>query len=371
MSSELEARLRRMLAGSASTGDVEERALRRALGALPAPDRVHHRRRALTLAVAATLGVTTLAAGALAAAGALHVSLGRTPATTATASSSSAARLILQPGMHGVAAVINGRLWLTTQNGMRIEGLPVSSAELSPHALYVGAGMGHTLVMMAPDGRRAWVRPARGDVVSISWAPNGLVIAYVVRTRAGFQLRLIEGDGDHDRLLDPAVRPARPAWRADTLALAYVGAGGHAVVYDLAHRSRTVPKIAAAASAVSFAPAGDALAVTAARHVWIVAGKKQPRLAATTTGTPAGLAWTRRSIAVAVNPGGGRPYVQVGGTHVALGARILALTSSGDRIAVAVGGARPELRLLAASPAQDRRLLALPRAARVTYFVTR
>ena len=82
-------------------------------------------------------------------------------------------------------------------------------------------------------------------------------------------------------------------------------------------------------------------------------------------------AWTRRSIAVAVNPGGGRPYIQVGGTRVAVGARILALTSSGDRIAVAVGGARPELRLLAANPAQDRRLLALPRAARVTYFVTR
>ena len=114
-----------------------------------------------------------------------------------------------------------------------------------------------------------------------------------------------------------------------------------------------------------------ALAVTAARHVWIVAGKKQPRLAATTTSTPAGLAWTRQSIAVAVNPGSGRPYVQVGGTRVVLGARILALTSSGGRIAVAVGGARPELRLLAATPAQDRRLLALPPAAKVTFFVTR
>lgn len=374
MSSELEARLRRLFAGATSTGDVEERALRRALGALPAPDRAHHRRRALTLAVAATLGVTILTAGALAAAGALHVSLGRTPATSATASSSSAARLVLQPGMHGVAAVIDGRLWLTTQNGMRIEGLPVSSAELSPHARYVGAGMGHTLVVMAPDGQRAWVHPAHGDVVSIAWAPNGLVIAYVVRTHTGFQLRLIEGDGDHDRLLDPAVRPTRPSWRADTLALAYVGAGGHAIVYDLAHRSREAPKIATAASAVSFAPTGATLAVTAARGVWIVAGRKQPRLAATTAGPPAGLAWTRRSIAVAVNPASGRPYVQLvgrGGTRVAVGARILALTSSGDRIAVAVGGARPELQLLAETPSHGQRLLTLPRAAKITYFVAR
>ena len=375
MSSELEARLRRLFAGSTSTGDVEERALRRALGALPAPDRAHHRRRALTLAVAATLGVTILTAGALAAAGALHVSLGRATAkTSAAGSSSSAARLVLRPGMHGVAAVIDGRLWLTTQNGMRIEGLPVSSAELSPHALYVGAGMGHTLVVMAPDGQRAWVHPAHGDVVSIAWSPDGLVIAYVVRTRTGFQLRLIEGDGDHDRLLDPAVRPTRPSWRADTLALAYVGAGGHAIVYDLAHRSREVPKIATAANAVAFAPAGDTLAVTAARGVWIVAGGKQPRLAATTAGPPAGLAWTRRSIAVAVNPSSGRPYVQVvgrGGTRVALGARILALTSSGDRIAVAVGGARPQLQLLAATPSHGQRLLTLPRASKVTYFVAR
>ncbi len=374
MSSELEARLRRLFAGATSTGDVEERALRRALGALPAPDRAHHRRRALTLAVAATLGVTILTAGAFAAAGALHVSLGRTPATSATASSSSAARLVLQPGMHGVAAVIDGRLWLTTQNGMRIEGLPVSSAELSPHARYVGAGMGHTLVVMAPDGQRAWVHPAHGDVVSIAWAPNGLVIAYVVRTHTGFQLRLIEGDGDHDRLLDPAVRPTRPSWRADTLALAYVGAGGHAIVYDLAHRSREAPKIATAASAVSFAPTGATLAVTAARGVWIVAGRKQPRLAATTAGPPAGLAWTRRSIAVAVNPASGRPYVQLvgrGGTRVAVGARILALTSSGDRIAVAVGGARPELQLLAETPSHGQRLLILSRAAKITYFVAR
>lgn len=292
MSSELEARLRRLLAGAASTGDVEERALRRALGALPAPDRGRHRRRALTLAVAATIGVMSLAAGALAAAGALHVSLGRTaPSTSATGSSSGATRLVLQQGRRGVAAVIDGRLWLTTQNGMRIEGLPVSSAELSPHARYVGAGMGHELVVMAPNGRRAWMHPARGDVVSISWAPNGLVIAYVVRTRAGFQLRLIEGDGDHDRLLDPAVRPARPSWRPDTLALAYVGAGGHAVVYDFAHRSRAVPKIAAAASAVSFAPTGDTLAVTAARRVWIIAGGKLPRLV---TKPPARPASTRR-----------------------------------------------------------------------------
>jgi hypothetical protein len=379
MSIDLEARLHRLLSRPASSGDAEERALRRALGALTAAERPRHRVRTLTLALAATIAVMTVAAGALAAAGALHVSLGRASKTSGHAS---APRLVLQPGMHGIAAVIDGRLWLTTKGGTRIEGLPVASAELSPHALYVGAGIGHTLVVMAPDGRRAWAHSTRGDVSAISWAPNGLLIAYVVHVGARFQLRMIEGDGDHDRLIDPSVRAVRPSWRADGLALAYVGAGGHAVVYDLAHRSRTVVAAADGATAVAYAPDGASLAIVSRHRLWVAARAQPPLLAATEKGTLSSIAWTRWALAAAVNRVGGRGFVRFFPRHGALvmqglgvDAPVLALAGSGHAVTVAVGGPRPKLRVLTSAPrgtpSSEHVLLGLPPGSVVSYFVTR
>ena len=90
----------------------------------------------------------------------------------------------------------------------------MTAAELSPRALYVAAGIGRSLVVMRPDGQQAWARAAGGRVEAIAWAPSGLRLAYVVRTASGTELRTIEGDGDHDRLLDDAVRGVRPSWRA-------------------------------------------------------------------------------------------------------------------------------------------------------------
>jgi hypothetical protein len=379
MSIDLEARLRRLLALSASSGDAEERALRLALAALPAAERPRRRIRALTLALAATVVVMTVAAGALAAAGALHVSLGRTSKASPRAAAS---RLVLQPGLSGIAAVINGRLWLTTKGGTRIEGLPVASAELSPHALYVGAGIGHTLVVMAPDGRRAWAHATRGDVSAISWAPNGLLIAYVVHVGAGFQLRMIEGDGDHDRLIDRAVRAVRPSWRADGVALAYVGAGGHAVVYDLAHRSRTVASTANDATGVVYAPDGASLAIMSRHRLWVAARAQRPLLVATERGTLSSIAWTRWALAAAVNRAGGRGFVRLIPRHGALvmqglgvGSPVLALAGSGDSVTVAVGGPRPRLRVLTSAPrgipSSEHVLLGLPAGSSVSYFVTR
>jgi hypothetical protein len=239
MSSELEERLGRALARLGRPGAAaEERALREALAALPAPEPRRVRRlRTVSFAAAALIVVLSVSAGALAAAGALHVSLG---ATGPAAGRVEQPRLLVPAGAKGIAAVVRGRLWLTTRSGVRIEGLPVDSATLSPHALYVAAGIGDALVAMAPDGTRAWSHPTHGQVAAIAWSPSGLRIAYVVRAGRGFQLRLIEGDGDGDRLVDASVRPARPEWNAGSLAVTYVGAGGQTAVYDLAHRSHRV-----------------------------------------------------------------------------------------------------------------------------------
>lgn len=264
---------------------VEEQALARALAALPAgaPPRLG-RLRAPALAVAAAVALLLVAAGALAAAGALHVTVGRRSTASTTL------RLALPGGARGIAVVVEGRLWLTTRSGLRIEGLPVSTAALSPHALYVAAGLGDSLVAMAPDGRRAWSRPAGGAVTEIAWAPSGLRLAYVVRAGGGFALHEIEGNGARDELLDASVRSVRPSWRADSLAVAYVGGGGAPVVYDLAHRSRRALGVSGA-TALAFAPRGRALAVATPDGVSVgQAVVRLPRVA--------GLAWSGDELAV-------------------------------------------------------------------------
>jgi hypothetical protein len=187
------------------------------------------------------------------------------------------------PGANGIAVVAGGRLWLRV-GGARIEGLRARAADLSPHALYAAVGVGRSLIVTAPNGRRAWTLRAPGEVKAVAWSPDALKIAYV----AGTQLRLVEGDGDHDRLVDRGVRGVRPSWRADSLAVAYVGAGGHAVVYDLGRLSRrvvppTVPQFSAPGfpcsalgplRAVAFAPAGKALAGAAPDGV-VIAGARR------------------------------------------------------------------------------------------------
>src|SRR5256885_1011516 len=158
MSSELERRLEGFLAEAPEPdAGAGEEAMHRALRALQpaAPARRGIRTAVVALATVAVL--LAIAAGSLAAAGALHVSFGSKPkphpATT---------QLVLPQGANGVAAVVDGQLSVVTKRGFRLQGLPVSSAALSPHALFVAAGIGRSLVVMAPDGRRAWSHPAGG-----------------------------------------------------------------------------------------------------------------------------------------------------------------------------------------------------------------
>ena len=88
-----------------------------------------------------------------------------------------------------------------------------------------------------------------------------------------FELRTIEGNGRNDRLLDAQVRPVAPSWRADSLAVAYVGAGGLPVIYDFGHDTHHAVTDAryGMPRQVAFAPQGSALAVATAHAVSLIA----------------------------------------------------------------------------------------------------
>ena len=255
MSSEVERQLEALLAEAPEPDPgAGEEALHRALRALQPVAAPRRGIRAAVLAFAAAVVLLVIAAGSLAAAGALHISIGAKPRPATT-------QLVLPQGANGVAAVVDGRLSVITKGGFRLQGLPVSTAALSPHALFVAAGVGNSLVAMAPDGRRAWSHPASGRVVAIAWAPDGLRIAYVVHAGHRFVLHVIYGNGVHDTTIDRSVRAVRPSWRGDSLAFAYVGGGGKAIVYDLSHESRAVVGTASPVTRLAFAPGGRTLAV--------------------------------------------------------------------------------------------------------------
>jgi hypothetical protein len=378
MSSEIERELEQLFAQlPAPDPEVEERALAAALTALqPRQPRPRRRVQRLAILVAAALVLLALAAGALAAAGALHVSFGRQshhPSKTANAGGSP--QLQVPVGAHGIAAVIDGRLWLTTRSGLRLQGLPVSTAALSPHALYVAAGIGNSLVAMAPDGRRAWSHPTGGTVAAIAWAPDGLRIAYIVHTGRHFRLHVIVGNGTHDHTIDRGVRAVQPSWRADSLALAYVAGGGKPVIYDLGHHSRRVISAPTGrdATRLAFAPSGSALAI-ATRNGFLLAGAGgRPNGGSFKPSLIGGIGWLNGQIAVAVNPaypGDQGPFVQLftveHGEAIPMGqlippAPIKALDTENGRLTIAVA-ASDSLRVLSSSPGTPTRKLRLARA---------
>jgi hypothetical protein len=351
MSSELERRLERLLLEAPEPeAGVGEEALHRALRALRPPAPARRGLRTAILAFAAAVVLLAIAAGSLAAAGALHVSFGQKPrhrpATT---------ELSLPTGAKGIAAVVDGRLSVVTKGGFRLQGLPVTAAALSPHALYVAAAIGRSLVAMAPDGHRAWSHPAGGSVRAIAWAPDGLRIAYVV----AHALHVIWGNGTHDATIDPSVRAVRPSWRADSLALAYVGGGGSAVVYDLGHASRRVavpPSSVGAVTQLAFAPTGSAL-VVAGRRGMVYVTRHPHRYP---VGPVAATGWLSKSLVIVAD---GR--FQPGFAPAALNSLpgpIVAFAASGSHVVAGIGG-EGKVRLVAGGPSRFRTIALLPRNA--------
>jgi len=272
MSSELERRLEGFLAELPEPEpDVGERALAASVAAIPTAAPVRRWLRTTTVVFATALVLLAIAAGSLAAAGELHLSFGEQPRFRPQTGT-----LRRPSGAAGILAVLYGRLSVTTKNGFHLQGLPVTAAALSPHALYVAAGIGDSLVAIAPDGRRAWSHPAGGSIAAIAWAPDGFRIAYLARAGRHLTLHVMWGNGRHDAVIDRSARNATLSWRADSLAFAYVGAGGRPIVYDLAHQSRSVIRMPSArhATHLAFAPTGTELAVQTETLVSLVG---QPR----------------------------------------------------------------------------------------------
>lgn len=352
MSSELERRLEGLLAEAPEPDPgAGEKALHRALQAVQPAVPARRGLRTAVLVFAAAVVLLVIAAGSLAAAGALHVTLGTKPKPSTVTSP-----LVLPRGADGIAAVVNGRLSVVTASGFRIQGLPVSAATLSPHAVYVAAGVGRSLVAMRPSGRQAWAHPTGGRVVAIAWAPDGIRIAYVVQTRRRLTLHVIWGTGTHDRVLDREVRPVTPSWRADSSALAYVGAGGHAIVYDFGHRSRQVVHgPSSGVSELAFAPTGSRLAVLGGDRV-VIDGRR-----VTTRFPLAGMGWLGSRFTPAGKNG------ELGPIHVFR--RIDSFQSNGNRLGVVVAG--EGIQVLAGTLTHLATVLRLPADARVGAVVVR
>lgn len=268
MSTALERRLQRAFRRLPQpTREASRRARSAALATLPP----QQRRRELGLVFVAVAIAVVLGAGAasLAATGNLHVRLGREQPNPRPAP----AHLQVPRGSNGIAVVAGGKLWLATRGGLRIEGMPVSTAELSPRALYAVVGIGSSLVALAPGKRRPWVQETAGRVIAAAWSPDGLKIAYVVARRGGDELRLIEGDGSPDRLLVRRVSAAKPSWRSDSLAVAYVDPRGRVAVADLttsSTRTFNTRRCGGRARMVAYSPRGKRLAVAGTSGVALI-----------------------------------------------------------------------------------------------------
>jgi hypothetical protein len=122
--------------------------------------------------------------------------------------------------------------WVVQRNGSKRLLSGYFDAAWSPHGLYLAASHGNDLVALEPNGRVHWKLARARPIGGPQWSYEGYRIAYL----AGPALRIVNGDGTGDRLLNAnAVGTGLPAfaWRPGTHQLAYKNAHNEIVLQDV------------------------------------------------------------------------------------------------------------------------------------------
>jgi WD40 repeat protein len=159
-----------------------------------------------------------------------------------------------------------GTAWIVARDGKRRRLGAWSGAAWSPRGLFVVVWRGRRLAALDPRGHVRWSFQAPRPVTDAQWSPSGFRIAY----RSGSDLRVVGGDGNGDRMLEPGTfRPM--AWRPGVRehVLAY-NSGGHVDIVDTDRGARLarilLPHVA---GAIAWSPDGRRLYVNLHRSVAI------------------------------------------------------------------------------------------------------
>ena len=186
---------------------------------LPAPRRRDHRP-LLAVAAAAILAAAAFSPPGLAVWGSLRDAGG------------SEDHLLALPTRGRILVNAQGGAWVVSRDGSKRFLSGYADAAWSPHGLYLAAARRNELVAMEPDGTVHWTLARSAPVGAPEWSYEGYRVAYY----AGSALRVVNGDGTHDRLIAPnAVGSGLPAfaWRPGTHQLAYANARGELVLLDV------------------------------------------------------------------------------------------------------------------------------------------
>jgi hypothetical protein len=158
--------------------------------------------------------------------------------------------------------------WVVQSDGSKRLLRGYHDASWSPHGLYVAAVRGSELRALEPNGAVHWSIGRTGAIRSPRWSFDGYRIAYF----AGHTMRVINGDGTHDRALTRDARPGVLAWQPASHALAYMNAAGNIVIRDVDRRAHfAVIRTRLTPRRLEWTPDGRLLVATGAHTIGVFA----------------------------------------------------------------------------------------------------
>jgi hypothetical protein len=178
---------------------------------------------------------------------------------------------------------------------------------------------------------------------------------------------VIWGNGTHDTVIDRSVRVVRPSWSADSLAFAYVGAGGKAVVFDLSKAShRVVGGSPSDVTELAFSASARQLALLGGGRVGVGNASRTHLIPRGGFPPVTGIGWVGRNLLVesvgsyvAVQPIGILPAYR----PLRFGGPVIRVSATGRHFVAIVAGRSP--RIVAGTPAGAQTVLRLPHGATV------